>query len=145
MENKEQTGRVRGGDREETGDLEARRTDGTGPGGSGVPGGQGGSTGHVTGRPDALAAGPGSDLGTAALDDTGDIADLTIHDASDADLGLTDIGDIPPEDWAANTGPTRTGESSAQGVDEQLAKEDRLPNGREVQLKRNKREKRPAR
>jgi hypothetical protein len=40
----------------------------------------------------------------------GELGDLTVMDADDPDLGLTDIGDVPPDDWAANTGPTRTAE-----------------------------------
>jgi hypothetical protein len=41
---------------------------------------------------------------------SGGIDDLTIVDADDPNLGLTDIGDIGPDDWAADTGPTRTPE-----------------------------------
>jgi hypothetical protein len=39
-----------------------------------------------------------------------ELDELTVKDADDPDLGLTDIGDIPADDWAADTGPTRTGE-----------------------------------
>jgi ferritin-like metal-binding protein YciE len=44
------------------------------------------------------------------------LEELTIKDANDGSLGLTNVGKRKPEDWAANTGPTRTGESSG-GVD----------------------------
>jgi hypothetical protein len=37
----------------------------------------------------------------------GDLEGLTVLDATDPSLGLTDIDDIPPDDWAADTGPTR--------------------------------------
>lgn len=39
-----------------------------------------------------------------------DLDDLAVVDADDPSLGLTDIDDVPPEDWAANTGPTRSAE-----------------------------------
>jgi hypothetical protein len=39
--------------------------------------------------------------------------ELTVKDASDPSLDLTNIGEVPPEDWAANTGPTRTNEEAA--------------------------------
>jgi hypothetical protein len=37
----------------------------------------------------------------------GDIEGLTIVNANDPGLGLTDIGKIPADDWAADTGPTQ--------------------------------------
>jgi hypothetical protein len=43
-----------------------------------------------------------------------DLEGLTVMDADDPDLGLTDIGDIPPDDWAADTGPTRSAEEAGQ-------------------------------
>lgn len=39
-----------------------------------------------------------------------DLDDLAVVDAGDPSLGLTDIDDAPPEDWAANTGPTHSAE-----------------------------------
>jgi len=45
-------------------------------------------------------------LGSAGYSGEG-IEDLTVVDADDPTLGLTDIGDIPPDDWAADTGPSR--------------------------------------
>lgn len=42
-----------------------------------------------------------------------DLAGLTVKDVSDSSLGLTNIGDIPPEDWAADTGPDHSAESDA--------------------------------
>lgn len=101
-------GGIQRGDSEETGDLEARPTDGVGP---------------------------------TELNGDSDLEDLTIHGASDPDLGLTDIGDIPADDWAADTGPTRTGESSSHAVDAQLADNDRDPSGRTIDLQPAKRKK----
>ncbi len=128
-------GGIRRGDRADTGDLEAQPTEGVGPGGSGVPDGRGGSTGNVTASPDALASGPtGSSTGIAEIGGDGGLEDLTVHDATDPDLGLTDIGDVPPDDWAANTGPTRTGEAAAHGVDRRLVDMDRKPDGTRINL-----------
>ena len=39
-----------------------------------------------------------------------DLADLTVLEADDPALGLTNIGNKPGEDWAADTGPTRSNE-----------------------------------
>ena len=41
-----------------------------------------------------------------------DLDDLNVRPAQDPSLGLTNVGDREPEDWAADTGPTRTAESS---------------------------------
>lgn len=38
---------------------------------------------------------------------SGGIDELNIVSADDPSLGLTDIGDTGPDDWAANTGPSR--------------------------------------
>ncbi len=71
--------------------------------------------GDLTGDTEPVGTGAS---GAAAYDDhtasarSGDATDdLTVHDAGDPNLGLTDIGSVPAGDWAANTGPTRTGES----------------------------------
>jgi len=40
------------------------------------------------------------------------IDELSVRNADDPSLGLTNVGDRPAEDWAANTGPTRAAESS---------------------------------
>jgi hypothetical protein len=97
-------GGITGGDRAETGDLEARPTQGADP----------------------------EDL--ERRNDENDLEDLTIHTAADPDLGLTDIGDIPPEDWAADTGPSRSGEESSHAVDRELMDADRSPSGRKIDL-----------
>ncbi|MCU1261174.1 MAG: hypothetical protein JWO80_4059 [Bryobacterales bacterium] len=96
-------GGVKRGDGDETGDLEARPTETADRAGSG-------SGAKVTGDPSAL----GVSRGETPLK-TGDteLDDLTAMDADDPDLGLTDIGDVGPDDWAADTGPTRSGEEAA--------------------------------
>jgi len=40
------------------------------------------------------------------------IDELSVRNADDPSLGLTNVGNRPPEDWAADTGPTRAAESS---------------------------------
>ena len=91
-------GGIQRGDREETGDLEARPTE--------------------------KAPEAGRD----------DLDDLSVHGASDPDLGLTDVGDVPPDDWAANTGPTRSNEESSHGVDTRLVDDDKGVGGRRIDL-----------
>jgi hypothetical protein len=90
-------GGIQRGDRADTGDLEARPSDG--------------------------ARGGGSDL-----------EDLTILEAGDPELGLTGTSDIPAQDWAADTGPARTGEGGAHGVDSRLADHERAPGGRRIEF-----------
>lgn len=79
-----------------------------GPTGSGVPGGDDGATGHVTGAPDSLAEPVNAtDLTPEdVLASAEDLEDFTITDRNDPRLGLTGVPNHPPEDWAADTGPT---------------------------------------
>lgn len=104
-------GGIKRGDRADTGPDQAGHKDGVGRTGSGVPGGDGGSTGHVTGAPDSEAE--PVDLGEEWLvpEDSEvaaeDIADFTVTTADDPSLGMTDIAGRPPEDWAADAGPSR--------------------------------------
>lgn len=111
-------GGIKRGDSAETGDLEARPTDGVTREGSG------------TGTADASSLGADAGLSSGAsyitedmienpdeeLTSGANIDDLTVYDAEDGTLGLTNIGNKPPEDWAADTGPTRTGEESDRGT-----------------------------
>jgi hypothetical protein len=63
---------------------------------------------------------PGDDTNEARPDETSyeavngsgdpDLENLTVLDEEDPDLGLTNIGEIGPDDWAADTGPTHTNE-----------------------------------
>jgi hypothetical protein len=104
-------GGIKRGDRADTGDLQARRRDGVGRGGSGVPGGAGGSTGHPTAITDSLAEpSSGQVYPEDVIDEEGALDDLTIRPAEDGDLGLTNVGYRPPDDWAADSGPARTPE-----------------------------------
>jgi hypothetical protein len=111
-------GGIKRGDRADTGDEEAGPTDGVGPGGSGVHGGTGlGTVGTATVDPSSEGALDGAgamddvdaDLEQGALHDA-DLGDLTVHDANDPTLGMTNIGDLPADDWAADTGPTHSAE-----------------------------------
>ncbi len=92
-------GGVHRGDREDTGDNEARPTEkGTGPG---VP----------TIDPTALGGETSishSESHHFDLEDERDGFDgLEIMEADDGRLGLTNIGEVPADDWAADTGETR--------------------------------------
>jgi hypothetical protein len=86
---------IKRGDSERTGDLEAR-------------------VGHEY-TADEVATeserpGVDFDLGeTEGIDvgSSGDLEDLTIVSADDPNLGLTNFGEQGPDDWAADTGPTR--------------------------------------
>lgn len=131
------SGGIKRGDRADTGDEKARPTDGVSEAGSGVRGGDSDDVGHPTANPSSLG-GTSSfhDSGMARLGGDGDLEDLTVHGGSDPDLGLTDVGDRPPEDWAANTGPTRSGEAGSHGISRELVDEDRDPAGRKIDFDR---------
>jgi hypothetical protein len=138
---------IKRGDRADTGDLEARPTEGVSEAGSGVQGG-GSDTGHPTANPSALGdsrtLGEGTLSGTleaaeGADDSGGEIGDLTIVDATDPNLGLTNVGDVPPDDWAADTGPTRTAEAESHGVSRDLADEDVSEDGRRIDFEHGRR------
>lgn len=106
-------GGVKRGDRADTGDLEANPTEKVGRGGSGV---RSGNSGTYTGDTSAMTEGPGATHPTAnkaGIEATGGIEDLTILDAEDPELGLTNIGDIPADDWAADTGSTHSAEEGS--------------------------------
>lgn len=83
-------GGIKRGDRADTGELEARPTHG------------------ATERAEPFDSPDEEPTSGANIDD------LTVRDAEDGSLGLTDIGNKPAEDWAADTGPTRTGEERTQ-------------------------------
>ncbi len=128
----------RRGDRAGTGKLRARRNEGTGPGGSGVRGGDSAfptADGSALAEDVADAGGEGVEEDSNVLEDA-DMGDLTIHGATDPDLGLTDVGDVGPDDWAANTGPTRTGEAEPHGVSNDLARDNVNVDGQRVEFDR---------
>lgn len=90
---------IRGGDREHSGDNEARPDEmGSGPA-------------HATADPTSFGANSsithrtttGFDVDEERRDNDG----IEVMEATDGRLGLTDVGDIPPDDWAADTGPTK--------------------------------------
>lgn len=105
-------GGIKRGDRAATGDDQAQHEDGVGREGSGVPGGDGGATGHVTGATDSLAEPVEGfvDTDDAVEEISEDLEPFEIMDADDPRLGLTDVLDRPAEDWAANTGPSNDAE-----------------------------------
>jgi hypothetical protein len=109
---------IKRGDRTDTGPERARHKDGVGRAGSGVAGGDGGATGHVTGSSDAMAE-PVDRLWLEPDDivaSAEDLEDFTITDADDPNLGLTGVEGHPPEDWAANTGPSRNLDADDEDV-----------------------------
>ena len=92
------------GDREDTGDEEARPTEtGSGPARS-------------TFDPSSLGGGSTSpqspDQGFDAGEELRDEDGFEVMEATDGRLGLTNIGDTPSDDWAADTGPTRSPEEA---------------------------------
>lgn len=120
-------GGVKRGDRADTGDLEANPSETVSRGGSGVRSGNkanipAANSGFPTGDAGALADGPSP--GPSVLEEeaiqsgSGGIDDLTIYDATEPSLGLTGIGDVPPDDWAADTGETQTDEGGTAGVND---------------------------
>lgn len=81
--------------------------------GSGIRSGDDGPAGMSTGDPSAGGLSGAASKAPVNHEemvkgDSGAIDDLNITKARDSRLGLTDRGEKPPEDWAANTGPSRT-------------------------------------
>jgi hypothetical protein len=89
------------GDRADTGDEEARPTEK----GSGEFQPTFDST--SLGGESSIAIPPG---GSDMEEELRDMDGFEIVEATDGRLGLTDIGDVPADDWAADTGPTRSSE-----------------------------------
>jgi hypothetical protein len=94
---------IRRGDRQETGDDEAQPTEtGSGPAMPTVdPTSLGGTTSIRQPPP----------IGFDANEELRDNYGMEIVEPTDGRLGLTNIGDVPPDDWAADTGPTKSPES----------------------------------
>ena len=90
-------------------DYEDSRTLWCGPNDGGIRRGEGEESGDNEAAPD-------TDLEEFNTGDSGGIDDLTIMEADDPSLGLTGTPDHPAEDWAADTGPTRTAESGPHGA-----------------------------
>ncbi|MGI8960583.1 MAG: hypothetical protein ACR2IV_12620 [Bryobacteraceae bacterium] len=92
---------IRRGQREETGDNQAQPTEtGSGPRPTADPTSLGGKT-SIRQKPEG---------GFNAEEERRDSYGMEVVEPTDGRLGLTDIGDVPPDDWAANTGPTRSPE-----------------------------------
>ena len=102
-------GGIKRGDREDTGDLEVQPTATADRAGSGASGGNSGASGRVTG--DASAGGAG--YGETPFTGDSELDELTVMDAADPALGLTGIGQVEAEDWAADSGPTRSTEAES--------------------------------
>jgi hypothetical protein len=69
------------------------------------------SSGLATGDASALADGPSPEHSDNTIDAAeAEREGLTVHDAMDPELGLTNIGDVPAQDWAADTGETKNAE-----------------------------------
>ena len=94
---------IKRGDREDTGDDQARPTQtGSGPAIPTVDSTSLGGTSSIRQHPER-----GFNAEAELREDYG----MEVMEATDGRLGLTDIGDIPPDDWAADTGPTKSAES----------------------------------
>ena len=135
---------IKRGDRSDTGDNKTRRREGVSEAGSGVSGG--GAV--VTADASALARSPAMGEGTAETADetggefdenTGELGELSIHDAADPSLGLTNVGDVPADDWAADTGATQSGEAGSHGASRELADEDVSADGHKIDFERGRR------
>jgi len=86
-------------------------------GGSGVRAGDDGPAGMPTGDPSAggLSVGHPNDTGELVPAGSGGIEDLNVTAANDPRLGLTNRGQKPAQDWAADTGPTKNPEWTSRG------------------------------
>jgi hypothetical protein len=94
-------GGIKRGDRTDTGDDEARPTEQEGDGGFGEE-----ADDLITNDlPDVPEETDVEDLPVSP-----DLEDATILNAEDPRLGLTNTSTVPADDWAADTGPTRTPE-----------------------------------
>jgi hypothetical protein len=95
---------IKRGDREDTGDNEARPTE-TGSGAA-IPTVDSTSLGATT----SIRQQP--KRGFNAEEELREDYGMEVMQPTDGRLGLTDIGDVPPDDWAADTGPTKSAESA---------------------------------
>lgn len=108
--------------------------------GSGVQALDDGPAGMPTGDPSAGGLGSGGRSGEfvegIGMVGSGGIDDLTILDAEDPTLGLTNIGDVPADDWAADTGPDRAPRGNIEALD--IREEQRGFRQAEEERKRNR-------
>src|SRR3989442_12402657 len=95
-------GGIKRGDSIETGDEQARPTDGVGPDGPGVRADDDGPGGMPT-------VDPSSEAEVESSGHSGEgVEDLPVTDADEPTPGLTEVADGPPNAWAATTGLGRT-------------------------------------
>jgi hypothetical protein len=94
---------IKRGDREDMGDNEARPTQ-TGSG-SAIPT----VDTACLGATNLIRQSPGH--GFDADEELRDNYGMEVVEPTDGRLGLTNFGETPPDDWAADTGPTRSPES----------------------------------
>jgi hypothetical protein len=97
------TSGIKRGDGEETGDLEARPTASVDKAGSGKHKSKpdAGPEGVITADPSALGTPRGNTAGTT-LEPDSVLEELTVKDAMDPSLGLTNVPGHPPEDPIAD-------------------------------------------
>jgi hypothetical protein len=72
------------------------------------------------------------------MDNDNDLEDLSIVDATDPSLGLTDIGDVPADDWAADTGPTQSDEAAPHGVSDEPVDQGVSEDGHRIEFDRRR-------
>lgn len=109
--------------------------------GSGVRAGDDGPAGMPTGDPSAGGLNPraaSTRINDLRMGDSGGIDELPVTDAGDPRLGLTNTGHRGPDDWAANTGPTRNPEDNLVGVGAQDESSTLSPKRKGVQRKPGK-------
>ncbi|MFN3323971.1 MAG: hypothetical protein ACK5AZ_10785 [Bryobacteraceae bacterium] len=104
-------GGIKRGDRADTGDNEARPADTVSSGGSGP---SADNPGNTTADPSSLAEIANAAAPVDVAEGGAGIDDLTVLDASDPSLGLTNIDESGPGDWAADTGPSRSPEGDLE-------------------------------
>lgn len=88
------------GDREDTGDNEARPDEmGSGPAQA---------TGDPTSFGGTSSIRHSSSSRFSVEEELRDYDGIEVVEANDGRLGLTNVNDVPPDDWAADTGETKT-------------------------------------
>lgn len=93
---------IQRGDREDTGDNEARPDE--------MGSGDAQPTADPTSFGGTTSIGHRESDRFDPADELLDVDGMETMLPTDARLGLTNVGDVPADDWAADTGPTRTGE-----------------------------------
>ncbi|MDQ2840893.1 MAG: hypothetical protein M3Y72_07635 [Acidobacteriota bacterium] len=96
---------IKRGDREDTGDNEARPDE--------MGSGEAQSTGDPTSFGGTTSISHPSSDRFDPEEELNDIDGMETMLPTDGRLGLTDVGDVPADDWAADTGPTRTAEEES--------------------------------